>query len=78
MSAELAFYLFLTFYPPHKRSERLNTCTPTHRHMDTWKQEATSVCRVFIGASVTHGVGLGVVGSATAVVKLGVQGPPRN
>lgn len=54
----------------------MHTDTQTHGHVET--RGKTSVCRVFIGALVTHGVGLGVVGSAAAVVKLGVQGPPRN
>lgn len=44
-----------------------------HRRTDTSKKEP-----VFIGARVTHGVGLGVVGSAAAVVKREVQGPPRS
>lgn len=54
----------------------MHTDTQTQGHVEARRK--TSVCHVFIGASVTHGVGLGVVGGAAAVVKLGVQGPPRN
>lgn len=75
MSTEFVLYrpfILLT----NEEDKCMHTNTQTHRHVEARRK--TSVCHVFIGASVTHGVGLGVVGGATAVFKLGVQGPPRN